>query len=503
MSAPLQQLQQNEVHHHHQQLQQQPPITTTIDFMDLINSGFSTLYNHNKDLDDAAVKHMRLKNDIFLNCLNAKGWKPLRSVSGEDIFVSPKYAPPDFFDYADQAAAIAAAATVDGFDFENSIEGVAFVHPCNYGRNKSGKTLDHYNELYAREVLGTEVGRRLIQQHLPSTSSPPTTTMEVDQVQVDNRKKLENDTFNYLMGNLKRLSIGEGTNLHQIDDAINVSKSVQERLEDLKDRHLEREKNKRQLELVSQNELVLSLDNNKKQRTDTNQDAVREDSISASTPMEEDSDVDSVDEDASQTVEFECDDKDVTMTTDSPLSSTATLTLPDNLNTSDNESQDEVTLVDGTVSGNDNDQLPTTSTTINSPPTSQPSNHDIESSPPLDNQVDSSQLTTYLQNTHTTLSKYKTKSDKNTAITAKSNKMLAAFKDIPNCINALELSTDELDSLKILTQLDITNETTSGSLFDAFQTQYGTGAKKINNLILPELKAESYNNVQRCNLIYH
>jgi len=148
MSAPLQQpqqLQQNEVHHHQQHhQQQQPPIITTIDFMDLIISGFDTLYRHNKDLDGAAAKHMRLKYTIFLNCLDAKGWKPLKSLSGEGIFVSPEHAPPDYIDYADQDSATDDG---DGFDFDNSIEGVAYVHPCNYGHHKSDQTLDLYNEL--------------------------------------------------------------------------------------------------------------------------------------------------------------------------------------------------------------------------------------------------------------------------------------------------------------------------------------------------------------------
>jgi len=503
MSAPLhqQQPQQNEVHHHHHHHHQQPPIinnSTTISFMDLVRSGFSTLYQHKKQLDDSAVEQMRLKNDILLECLQAYRWK-----SCGDILVSPEHVPKTV-NYADQAAAIAAAAA-DGFDFENLIEGESFVYPCNYGHKKSGETLDRYNVLYSIYVLDTELGRRLIQKSIHKYL--PTSTL-VDQVQVDKSKNLVDDNFKQLIGSIKGLAIGGATTPQHIDDALNVNRSIGERLELLRDRHLEveREKNKRQLELVSQNEL-LSSDDNKKQRTDTNQDAaVREDSISASTPMEEDSDVDSVDEDASQDVEFECDDKDV-MTTDSPLSST--LTLPDNLNTSDNESEDEVTLVDGTVSvtlvdgtvsGNDNDadindggQLPTTPTTINSPPTSQPSNHDIECL------SDSSKLTIYLHNQHTILSKY-SKTPQNTAITEKSTKSLEAFKDIPNCINALGLSTDVLESLDKVMKLEVIDEARSGSLFDAFQTQYGTGAKKINNLILPELKAESYNNVQRCKL---
>jgi len=155
----------------------------------------------------------------------------------------------------------------------------------------------------------------------------------------------------------------------------------------------------------------------------------------------------------------------------------------------------------------------------NSPPTSEPSQplsndrghtseHDIESSPlepelERDASKESSPqpLATYLCDTHTILSKYNTtKTPKNTAITKKSNKMLEAFKDIPNSINALGLSTDELESFAILTQLDITNKTTSGSLFDKVQKQYGTGAEKINKLILPDLKAELYNNVQRWKL---
>jgi len=291
MSAPLQQpqqLQQNEVHHHQQQ--QAPITTTTIEFMDLLNSGFLTLYQHNKDLDEAADKHMRLKYDIFLNCLNAKEWKAVKNQCGEAVFVHPEYVP-KFVEYGDRDTA---ATDDDGFDFENSIEGVAFVQPFNFGHEKSGKTLDHYNELYAREVLGTEIGRRLIQQHLPASASSLTTQMEVE-VQVDNRKKLENDTFNHIMGSLKGLSIGGGTNLRHIDDALSVSKSVGERLELLRNRHLEMEKNKRQLELVSQNELVLS---EKKRRTDANHIP------STSVPMEEDIDDDG--EDNSQEMELEC-----------------------------------------------------------------------------------------------------------------------------------------------------------------------------------------------------
>jgi len=227
----------------------------------------------------------------------------LKSLSGEGIFVSPEHAPPDYIDYADQDSATDDG---DGFDFDNSIEGVAYVHPCNYGHHKSDQTLDLYNELYAREVLGSEIGRRLIQQHLP-TPTLSSTPMEVDQVQNDNSKKLVNDTFNYILGSLKGLSIGGGTNLRQIDDALSVSTSVQELLEVLKDRHLEMEKKKRPLDLVPQNELVAdnTHDEKKQRTTDTKQGtAVKEDDISTSVPMEEDSDV-SVVEDASQTVEFE------------------------------------------------------------------------------------------------------------------------------------------------------------------------------------------------------
>ena len=125
--------------------------------MDLLNSDFLTLYQHNKDLDEAADKHMRLKYDILLNCLNAKRWKPVKNQCGGDVFVSPKYAPPDYVNYADYANQ-AAATDDDGFDFENSIEGVAFVQPFNFGHHKSDKTLDHYNKLYAKEVLGSEIG---------------------------------------------------------------------------------------------------------------------------------------------------------------------------------------------------------------------------------------------------------------------------------------------------------------------------------------------------------
>ena len=319
MSAPLQQPQQqpqqNELQQHH--YQHHPPITTTIDFIDLLNSGFLTLYQHNKDLDEAADKHMRLKYDILLNCLNAKRWKPLKSLSGEDILVSPKYAPPDYVDYADQAAA---TDNDDCFDFENSIEGVAFVHPCNYGHKKSDKTLDHYNKLYAKEVLGSEIGRRLIQQHLP-TSTLSSTPMEVDQVQVDNNKKLENDTFNHLMGSLKRLSIGGGTNLRQIDDALSISKSVYERFELLKDRHLEMEKNKRPLALIPHNEVL----SEKKRRTDANQAP----STFAAVPMEENIDDDS--EVNSQEMELECESTDG----NTPNTSVkVTLTLQDSTATS-------------------------------------------------------------------------------------------------------------------------------------------------------------------------
>jgi len=320
--------QQNEVHHHHQQLLQNPPPilnnNTTISFMDLLRSGFSTLYQHKKDLDDLAVEQMRLKYAILLECLQAYRWK-----SCGDIFVSPEHVP-KYVNYADQAAAVAAAAN-DGFDFENLIEGELFVYSCNYGHKKSGETLDRYNMLYSIYVLDTEVGRRLIQKSIHNYL--PTSTL-VDQVQVDKSKNLVDDNFKQLIGSIKGLASGATTPQH-IDDALNVNRSIGERLELLRDRHLEREKNKRQLASVSQ---ILSSDDNKKQRTDTN---VREDSISASTPMEEDSDVDSVDEDAYQDMEFECDDtaaKDVSPS----MSSTANLTLQDNLDTaSDNESEEE------------------------------------------------------------------------------------------------------------------------------------------------------------------
>ncbi len=115
MSAPLQQQpQQNVVHQPPppQQQQQQPPIpNTTIDFIALLQSGYWTLYPHNKESNEVAVKS---KYNILLNCLKAKGWKTLKlRHSGEDMLVSPKYAPPDFVDYADQAAA-----AVDDFAFE-------------------------------------------------------------------------------------------------------------------------------------------------------------------------------------------------------------------------------------------------------------------------------------------------------------------------------------------------------------------------------------------------
>ena len=174
-------------------------------------------------------------------------------------------------------------------------------------------------------------------------------------------------------------------------------------------------------------------------------------------------------------------------------------------------------------------------TSNNSPPTSgsssQPCEHaneqDIESSPPLepeaiecntssdddclfesgndelpDNQVESLQQTlpTYLRNTHTILSKYnKSTSPQNTEITEKAINMLDLFKrSIHNSINALGLSTEELESFAILTQLDIKDEATSRSLFDKVLKQYGTGV--IEGRILPELKADMYNNVQRWKL---
>jgi len=110
-------------------------------------------------------------------------------------------------------------------------------------------------------------------------------------------------------------------------------------------------------------------------------------------------------------------------------------------------------------------------------------------------------LPTYLRNTYAILSNYNTtKTPKNTAITEKSNNMIALFeRNIQNSINALGLSTKELESLAILTQLDITNESTSGSRFDAFQTQYGTGDED-RRLILPKLKEEMYNIVKRYGL---
>jgi len=113
-------------------------------------------------------------------------------------------------------------------------------------------------------------------------------------------------------------------------------------------------------------------------------------------------------------------------------------------------------------------------------------------------------LPTYLRNTHTTLSKYNTtKTPQNTSITEKSNKMIDSFEiSKHNGINALGLSTEELESFAILTQLDITNKTTSGSLFDAFQTQYGAGGetRRPGRVILPKLKAKSYENVKRYKL---
>ena len=65
--------------------------------------------------------------------------------------------------------------------------------------------------------------------------------------------------------------------------------------------------------------------------------------------------------------------------------------------------------------------------------------------------------------------------------------MLEAFKDIPNCIIALQLSSDELELLDKVMNLDIIDEATSISRFDAVQNQYGTGLK----MYLPKLKDES------------
>ena len=267
MSAPLQQPQQqpqqNELQQHH--YQHHPPISTTIDFIALLQSGYWTLYPHNKESNEAAVKS---KYNILLNCLTAKRWKTLKlRHSGEVMLVNPEYAPPDYIDYADQAAPAAVV------DFENLVEGKDYVNPRNYGHHKSDKTLDHYNELFLEYVIGTETGRRFIQQYLPRTTQL-TTPIGVNQVQVDNSKDLVDNHFNNLMGSMKSLSIGTGTTPQQIDDALSISKSVQERLE-LLSRHLEveREKNKRQMELVAPSELVQMDDTHeKKHRTDNNSD---------------------------------------------------------------------------------------------------------------------------------------------------------------------------------------------------------------------------------------
>jgi len=169
----------------------------------------------------------------------------------------------------------------------------------------------------------------------------------------------------------------------------------------------------------------------------------------------------------------------------------------------------------------------------NSPPTSELSSsqplsdgydhaneHDIESSLPLesdaiefdtssdndvlpDNQVDSSQqtLTDYLNNIHSILSKYnKTKTTENMAITARSINKLTLFKSsISDSIGALQLSSDELESLDKVMKLDIIDEATSVSRFDAVQNEYGTGYNP-QRLYLPKLKEEMYNIVQSCKL---
>jgi len=236
--------QQNEMHQPQQQHQQQTLHMYANDIIS-IQSDFSTLYHPDKKID----KQIETKYDILFSCLEAdKEWKLVKKDSGGTVLVRHG---------------------TNSDDLENLAEGEAYINSYAYGHRKSDETLECCNELYLKYVLGTEMGRRLIQQHISSLTSSSTPTPKVDQ----EGKELAARTLNFMMGDL---SIADRTPLQQNEEAIAAAKLLLEQLETNREMLLRQESKKRQLEFyeVEQPRHPSVNDNTKekKQRTEKEED---------------------------------------------------------------------------------------------------------------------------------------------------------------------------------------------------------------------------------------
>ena len=251
MSAPLQQQQpqQNVVHQPPPPQQQPPPIITTTNDIISIESEFSTLHHPNEKIDE----QIETKYDILFTCLKAVKWKLVVDGDNVPLLLSPG---------------------TNSDDLDNLSEGEAYIYAFDaFGHQKSDKTLELCNELYLEYVLGTEMGRGLIQQHislLTSSSTPTTTPPTVDQ----KCKELADDSFDLMMG---KLSIEDRTPLQQNEEAIAAAKLLLERLEADRERLLlqeskKQEPKKRQLELVSQSRHPSTNDNTKEKKRRTKEE---------------------------------------------------------------------------------------------------------------------------------------------------------------------------------------------------------------------------------------
>jgi len=270
MSAPLQQQQPQQNVVHQPPPQQQPPHMNNTNDILSIQSDFSILHHPGKKID----KQIETKYDILFTCLEVnEEWKLIKKDSGGTVLVSPD---------------------TNYDDLENLFEGVSYINSFAYGHRKSDETLERCNELYFKNVVGTKLGRGLIQRHVSSLtlpSTPPTAPPRVDQ----KCKELADDSFDLMMG---KLSLAELTPLQQNEEAIVAAKMLLERLETNHEVLLRQEK-KRQLELVSHKELEQlrhpSTNDNtkeKKQRIEKEEDDVVDDSINTAQDMEFEASID-------------------------------------------------------------------------------------------------------------------------------------------------------------------------------------------------------------------
>jgi len=173
MSAPLQQQQPQQNVVHQPPPQQQPPIITTTNDIISIESEFSTLHHPNKKIDE----QIETNYDILFTCLEAnEDWKLVKKDSGGTVLVNPDSNPEDL---------------------DNLFEGEAYINSFAYGHRKSDETLNRLNELYLEYVLGTDMGRRLIQQRISSLLSPP----PPPKVNTEH-KKLAARTLNFMLREL-------------------------------------------------------------------------------------------------------------------------------------------------------------------------------------------------------------------------------------------------------------------------------------------------------------